>query len=157
MDIFEEARSLSVMMKMRGLSQNGLAKMLGVSQPYVANKLRLLQLDKNVQDKIIAANLSERHARALLRLEEEKRHIALYKIIERSMTVAESEALVDTMRISSSPKLVGAADRLSHIDKFIDCTGESLKTLSSLGIKASQKINYFDNKILITIYIENGK
>ena len=68
MNMFDEARALSGTIKMRGISQSEMAKMLGVSQSYIANKLRLLTLDDGLKAKICESNLTERHARAILRL-----------------------------------------------------------------------------------------
>ncbi len=157
MNMFDEAKSLETMMKMRSLSQCQVAKMLGVSQSYVANKLRLLKLESKLQEKILSNSLSERHARTLLRLDENQRTAALDKICERGLSVAESEALVDFLRMGNTPKISGKANQLSHIDKFINSTKESLKTLSSVGVKSTQKVNYFGDKILITICIEEAK
>ncbi len=156
MNMFEEARSLDGMIKMRRLSQNQAAKMLGVSQSYVANKIRLLGLKKEHQDRIIATRLSERHARALLRLEEDLRSDALEKIIERGLTVSESEALIDFMNTHNLPKKVGNADRLRAIDIFLDGIKNSLASLCAIGVTSSQKTSYFGNKMVITICIENG-
>ena len=158
MDMFMEAKSLNVMMKMRKMSQNEAAKMLGVSQSYVANKLRLLQLDEGLREQIKAYNLSERHARALLRLKDSsERQKALNAICERAMSVSESEALIDFMRVDEMPKRIGRADRLSHIDKFIEASTESVRMLSSLGLNASQKVSYIGRKTAITIIIDEEK
>ena len=158
MDMFMEAKSLNVMMKMRKMAQKESAQMLGVSQSYIANKLRLLQLDEGMQEQITAYNLTERHARALLRLKESsQRRQALNIMCERAMTVAESEALIDFMRMDEMPKRIAMADRLSHIDRFIEASKESVKLLSSLGINASQKVSYFGRKTAITIIIDETK
>lgn len=158
MNMFEEAKSLTVMMKMRNLTQTELAKMLSVSQSYVANKLRLLSLCEDMQTQIIAAGLTERHARALLRLKsKEEQQKALDIICERQLSVAESEALVDLFHIGETPKTVGQADRLRCIDKFLKSTKESLTTLSSLGIKATQKVTHLGTKTMITICLDEIK
>lgn len=156
MSMFDEARSLQVMMKMRGLSQSEVAKMLGTSQSYVANKLRLLGLDEELQRKIVAAGLTERHARALLRLDEELRPAALDKICERRLTVRESEALVDFMNTHNLTNKISGADRLRAIDIFLDGMKNSLASLCAIGVTSSQKTSYFKNKMVITICIENG-
>lgn len=156
MSMFDEARSLRVMMKMRGLSQGEVAKMLGTSQSYVANKLRLLGLDEELQMKIVATGLTERHARALLRLDEELRPEALDKICERRLTVRESEALVDFMNTHNLANEIGNADRLRAIDIFLDGMKNSLASLCAIGVTSSQKTSYFGNKMVITICIENG-
>lgn len=156
MSIFDEARSISVMMKMRRMTQSQTAKMLGVSQSYVANKLRLLNLDEKLQKRICEANLTERHARALLRLTAEGREAALEEIIERKMTVAEAEALVDFLHIKDISETVGQSDRLRSVGYFMDETKKTLSALRSLGVFATQKVSYYGSKIMITICIENG-
>ena len=155
MSMFDEARSIAVMMKMRGLSQTETAKMLGVSQPYIANKLRLLQLDEGLQNKICASGMTERHARSLLRLSPEQRGEALDRIIAKNLSVAESEALIDFMRSADIPRKIGGADRIRGIDMFIKETKNTLSALSSIGVTTSQKVSYHGSKIMITIAIEN--
>lgn len=158
MNMFVEAKSLYVMMKMRKMSQNEVAKMLGVSQSYVANKLRLLKLSEDMQGQIIDSGLSERHARALLRLKSEKeRGQALDKIQKRGLSVAESEALIDFMRMGVAPKQIGQADKLLHTDRLVEVIKDSLSTLSALGIENSHKVSYLGRKMIITIVINDEK
>ena len=158
MNMFDEARSLQGMIKMRNLSQNQVANMLGVSQSYVANKLRLLSLDNALQEQILSSNLSERHARALLRLKsKEQRQQALDQICSRNLSVAKSEALIDLLHIGETPRLIGVSDRLICIDNFLKSTKESLTTLSSFVINASQKVTHLGTKTFITICIDEEK
>ena len=158
MSMFDEAKSIATMMKMRNLTQGEVAKMLGVSQSYVANKLRLLKLDESMRERIIKADLSQRHARAILRLKsDEDRSKALDKICERGLSVAESEALVDMLSLSEVPTVFGKAKALSAIDAFIDSLKQSLTIIRSSGADAKSKINYENNKVYISICIdENG-
>ncbi len=158
MSMFDEAKSIATMMKMRNLTQGEVAKMLGVSQSYVANKLRLLKLDESMRERIIKADLSERHARAILRLKsDEDRSKALDKICERGLSVAESEALVDMLSLTEVPTVFGKAKALSTIDAFIDSIKQSLTIIRSSGADAKSKINYENNKVYISICIdENG-
>ena len=156
--MFDEARSIATMMKMRKLTQSEVAKMLGVSQPYIANKLRLLKLDESMQDKIVKSGLSERHARAILKLtDNEDRAKALDKICERGLSVAESEALVDMMTLTEAPRIMERGKMLSLIDSFIDSTKRSLDIIRASGATAKSNINYENNKVYISICIdENG-
>lgn len=156
--MFDEARSIATMMKMRKLTQSEVAKMLGVSQPYIANKLRLLKLDESMQDKIVKSRLSERHARAILKLtDNEDRAEALDKICERGLSVAESEALVDMLTLTEAPRIMERGKMLSLIDSFIDSTKRSLDIIRASGATAKSKINYENNKVYISICIdENG-
>lgn len=117
MNMFDEARALEGTMKMVGLTQEELAQRLGVSQSYVANKLRLLRLPTDIQNEIVARSLSERHARTLLRLcETELLHDVLMRVAEDGLTVSETEQLVDAvMQTQSNAPLHTLSEQLSHI------------------------------------------
>ena len=157
MIMFEEARSLSGMMKMCKITQSEMAKRLGVSQSYVANKLRLLKFDEKMQQKITESGISERHARALLRLgEENARKDALCAVIERSLTVGETEALVDFLHTASAPKRIGKADAHSQINVFKDTLKESIESLARLGVSARQSTDFYGTKTYITICIDES-
>lgn len=155
MNMFEEAASIKGMMSMMKLTQSEMAKKLGVSQSYVANKLRLMKHTERHKARILELNLSERHARALLRLEdEETREIALEKIGERGFNVAESEALIDLLYEQEAPKRIGKADRLSAVNSFRESIKSSLERLTSLGVDAQSRSYYYMDKLYISIAIE---
>ncbi len=157
MNMFEEARSLAGTMKMCKLTQGGLAKRLGVSQAYVANKLRLLTYSCDMQKRILDAGLTERHARAVLRLRnDEARASALERIIRDKLTVRESEAVVDIMFDSYMPIYTERAVSSDMISTFKGLINSSLKTLRSHGIKAREHIDFYGKKTYITISIDEG-
>ncbi len=156
MNMFDEARSLAGMIKMRRLSQSEVAKMLGVSQSYVANKIRLLGLDEELQKRIAESNLSERHARLLLSLDESARSEALDKICEGRLNVKESEALVSFMNTHNLPNKIDNSSRLRAIEIFLKGTKGSVSSLSSIGISATQKVSYHGRKMIVTICIDEG-
>lgn len=84
----EEARSYNKLLNMGETTQEELAKKLGVAQPTVANKIRLLNLSEEVQAALLNRKISERHARSLLRLgSKEEQNDMLNKVIEQRMTV----------------------------------------------------------------------
>ena len=96
--LFEEAEGIRALMNEWGLSQYETAVRLGKSQSAVANKLRLLRLNPDQRARIVAAGLSERHARALLRLVEDKeRDDALNEIIARQLSVRETEEYIEAL------------------------------------------------------------
>ena len=114
MNIFEEARALHGTIQMCGITQQEIAKRLGVSQSYVANKLRLLNFSSGMQEKIIEYGICERQARALLRIKDERvQESALAQIAERKMTVAEGEAFVEALceKQEDKPSLRSDIDR----------------------------------------------
>ena len=155
--MFEEAKSLDVMMKKRNLSQKEAANMLGVSQSYIANKLRLLKLSTDLQEKILSSGLSERHARALLKLKApESQRIALDKICDQKMSVAESEAMIDVMLMSKPTPIFSKAERLKAIESFISQMKGSIDTIRSFGAAASMKTSYERNRVYISIFISEN-
>ena len=84
----EEARSYKSLLDKGYLTQDQLAKRMGLSQPSVANKLRLLNLDEEVQEALLAEKISERHARTLLGIQDkEEQREWLHRIINERLTV----------------------------------------------------------------------
>lgn len=156
MNMFDEARALSGMLKMRGMTQAEIAKKLGVSQSYIANKIRLLKLSDKVQQKILDTGLCERQARQLLRLDsEEDILLAIEKIHENKLTVLEGEAVVDTLVEKEAPKRLSRLERCERIDSFLSFINASLENLSAIGIRSDSRVERYNEKRYITISIED--
>ncbi|MBE7054451.1 MAG: nucleoid occlusion protein [Ruminococcaceae bacterium] len=95
LSFFEEARAFSNIINEHGLTQEELAQKLGKNQSTIANKLRLLKLSKFVISIIEENNLTERHARALLKLPDEYMQLkVLNKVCEEDLNVKETEKIV---------------------------------------------------------------
>ena len=97
LDPFDTARGIKEVIRLWGCTQAEAARRLGLSQPALANKLRLLTLTPEQQDLCTANHLSERHARAVLRLPEGRRTAALEKIARDNLSVRQADKLVDSM------------------------------------------------------------
>ena len=92
----EEAAAISKLITTYGMSQEEAARRLGRSQPAVANKLRLLRLSPACGELLRKYELTERHARALLRLEDEDTRLAALRHIgEKKLTVAAAEEYIE--------------------------------------------------------------
>lgn len=92
----EEAEGYHQLLQHFGLTQEELAQRVGKSQSTIANKLRLLRLSPRARQILVQAQLTERHARALLRLPDDKaQEEVLQVVVERGLNVRETEALVD--------------------------------------------------------------
>ena len=89
----EEAVSYKKILDM-GMTQEQLAKKLGKNQSTVANKLRLLNLIDEVQEALLYHKISERHARSLLKLDEEGQHHMLKRIIDERLTVRKTDQAI---------------------------------------------------------------
>ena len=93
---FEEAEGYQSLIREHGFTQEELAARLCKNQSTVANKLRILKLPRQVKDRIIKGGLTERHARALLRLHNEEAQLRLLEhICERALSVKATEELVE--------------------------------------------------------------
>ena len=95
LNMFEQAAAISSLIRMYDLTQEDIARKLSVSQSFVANKLRLLRYLPEEKTLILSSSLTERHARALLRLSGEDRLLALRHVIENHLNVAETEEYVE--------------------------------------------------------------
>ncbi len=95
LSVFEEAEGINRLINVYGLTRPEVAEKLGIAESTLSNKLRLLRLDMELRRRLEAARLTERHARALLRLPEEKRSKALDVIIAEQMTLTEAEKYID--------------------------------------------------------------
>ena len=100
----EEARAYSRLMSRYSMSQEQVAKAVGKSQSAVANKLRLLRHSPAVLTALLEGNLTERHGRALLKLEDECQKLSAISYITRgSLSVAQTEAYIDSL-LTPSPQ-----------------------------------------------------
>lgn len=89
----DEAQAYKSLMDLNDLTQTALAKDMGKSQSYVANKLRLLKLSQKVQDALVAGKITARHGRALVSLSEADQARVLDEIIAKNLNVKETEAI----------------------------------------------------------------
>ena len=94
----EEAVAYGKLLELHNLTQEALAQRLGKGQSTVANKLRLLKLPEEVQEAILAKQITERHARALIPLKKPEKQVALLQeVIEKNLNVKQTEDRVDKM------------------------------------------------------------
>jgi ParB family chromosome partitioning protein len=96
LNYIEEAEGYENLLKDHNYTQEQLAAIIGKKQSTIANKLRILRLPDDVKKKLLEYNLTERHARALLRLPDENAQIKmLEKIKEKNYTVKKTEEVID--------------------------------------------------------------
>ncbi len=101
----DEANAYVNLMKNFNITQEELAKKLGKTQSTIANKIRLLKLGRSVQEQLLNKGLSERHARALLRLDTENKQMnMLNEISKRGLTVSQAEKRIDKINEEKTAK-----------------------------------------------------
>ncbi len=147
LSIFEEAFAISALIKEWGLTQDESSKRLGMSQSALANKLRLLKLLPSEQRMIEENKLTERHARAILRLEStEDRAKVLDAVVKNGLNVKKTEELID--RIVEPPKkriTKGVVPK--DIRLFINTIDHAVSTMLTAGINAKAERKETDEYI----------
>ena len=149
LDYIEEARAISRLLSQWGMSQEQAAKCIGKSQSAVANKLRLLRHSQPVLNALRAGNLTERHARALLKLPDEGTKLsAIAEIVRQNMSVARAEKYVESL-CAQSPQ----TKPMVNLAAFLNGLSQSLARIQSCGIGAVSERRETEDKIVLTITI----
>ncbi len=155
LNFIEEAEGYALLMKRFNLTQEVLAQRLGKSQSTIANKLRLLKLPDAVKKSLLQNNLTERHARALLKLDSEEMQQKIIKeILEKGLTVSQTEARIEKIRgaRSGSPepkKLPRAVVRDFRI--FLNTIREAIKIIEDSGLKPEVNEKMEEEYVEVTI------
>ena len=145
----EEAQGIRRLLEQWGMSQEQAARLLGKSQSAVANKLRLLKHEDAVLDALREAKLTERHARALLRLRnQEEKLAAIREIVQRELTVARTEKYVDSLLSGQV-----SAPRGANVSAFLNSLSASVQKIQRSGIRAVSERRETDSQIVLTITI----
>jgi len=120
----EEARSYEMLLNRGYMTQEELAKKMGISQSAISNKLRLLTLEDDVQKAVLHEKISERHARSLLKIKDSDNQIKmLNRIIKERLTVKQLEEEIKKMNNNQSseiPKINSQPDIISILNNAID-------------------------------------
>lgn len=156
LDCWEEAQAIARLISRYGLSQEEAARRLGRAQPTVANKLRLLRLPEDVRALLRENGLTERHARALLRLQDpEVQRRAAGDMARRGMNVAQAEAYVK--KLLQSDQVTPPRGRSTYIIKdvrlFLNSVDRGLHLMRQAGVDAGWNRQDTDREILLTIRI----
>ena len=149
LDFVEEARGISRLIEQWSMSQEQAAKLLGKSQSGVANKLRLLRHSTQVLQAIREAGLTERHARALLKLPTEPQKMQVIALaIKLDMSVARMERYID--ELLEAPK--GTTPKV-NLGAFLNNLNQSLARIQLSGIPAVSERRETESQIVVTITI----
>jgi len=168
LDLFEEAAAISSLIRLTGMTQEQCARRLAVSQSFVANKLRLLKLSPEEQNAILAGGLSERHARALLRIEAgDERMQVLGAMVKRGMNVAAAEEYVESllcaearaMEIRRQPEKSEQKTRLVLKDMrlFYNTIDHAVDVVRKSGIAVESVREETENGVVISIRLPDVK
>lgn len=150
LDFIEEAFGISMLMQNWSMSQEQVAQLLGKSQSAIANKLRLLRHSAQVLDAIRTAALTERHARALLRLGSDEEKLATIETISRQgMSVARAESFITSLLATRDEKSAPRA----NVSAFLNTLTQSLARIQSCGVPVVSERRETEQEIRVTITI----
>lgn len=149
LDYIEEARGIRLLMEQGCYSQEQVAALLGKSQSGIANKLRLLQHSDRVLDGLREAALTERHARALLKLQTDGQKLQAISYIQKhGLSVARTEQYVETLLEGQLEKRARA-----NVGMFLNNLNQSLARIQQCGVPAISERRETDRQIVLTITI----
>ena len=164
LNMFEEAYGYKRLIECHGLTQEEVARRMSISQSAVANKLRLLRLPFEEQKIILENNLTERHARALIRIDrDDTRRACLGKIIDEKLNVSATESLVEEYLLekepvkkdAASPEKPTAASERSR-EKGLDSTVKSIRKRVDLWVNegGNAEINVTNRASAVEIFVK---
>ncbi len=147
LSLFEEAEGINYLINEYGMSFSEVATKLGMAQSTLSNKLRILRLEPALRERITAAALSERHARALIRLPKEMRSDALDKIIGEALSIRESEKYIEQLlqkiqsekEFANSTPTVKRKTAIGDLRIFSNSLSRLVDTMVASGINASHE------------------
>ena len=150
----EEANAYLNLMRTSGLTQEELAKKIGKSQASVANKIRLLQLPKEIQEGVSSGMITERHGRALLGVDKEQQNAVYKTILKKGFNVKKTEDYIQSLKTPKEVKQKGSLHGITkHIRIAMNTIEQAVKMINNGGIKASVDSHEEGNDIVMTVRI----
>jgi len=156
----EEAQAIARLISEHHMSQEEAAVKLGRSQSAVANKLRLLRLSGDCCRLLRENALTERHARAVLRLEdEEERLAALRWIAKEKLNVAQTEAYIEAVlsEAQTAPPQPRRALILKDVRLFLNSLTRGVTLMREAGVEADVSRRETENEIVVTVHIPRAR
>ena len=158
LNVFEQASSIAALIDIYHLTQDEAAKQLSVSQSFVANKLRILRLTAPEREKILAYNLTERHARALLKVDSVEQRLRIIDYIaRRGLNVATTESYIDRFISEEAEAKAAKAPRrivLKDIRIFYNSIDRAVDIVRQAGIDIESEREEGDDEAVVTIRIK---
>ena len=159
LNMFEQAAAFAALVDTYNLTQEQIAKSLCCSQSYVANKLRLLNFSRSHRELICKNSLTERHARALLRVRsEEDRGKLLRTVIARGLNVARTEELIERYLSESRTEKPAVPDKgqrviLREVKLFYNSVQRAVDLIRGAGVDVQTEQKELADTTEITIRI----
>ncbi len=152
---FEQAEGLRDVMVLWDCTQAEAARRLGMAQPTFANKLRLLQLTQDQRQFVLENHLTERHARAVLRLPENRRSEALITMSRRKMNARAADQYVEKL-LRAAPAPARRRQMVRDVRIFVNTIDHAIRLMTDSGVPATAHREDGDGYIEYTVRIPVG-
>ncbi|MBQ7883631.1 MAG: ParB/RepB/Spo0J family partition protein [Phascolarctobacterium sp.] len=154
----EEAEGYEQLMEQFHLTQEAMATRVGKKQSTIANKLRLLKLSLNVRGELRAAGLTERHARALLKLKEEAQQLeVLAVIVKNAYNVRQTEQYIEKLLEEKQPEKKKRMLIVNDVRIYLNSIKQVVDTIKTAGIPCEMEQNLEGDEVVIQLRIKNQK
>ena len=153
LDFIEEAKAIQTLASYYGMRQDEIASSLGKTQSAVSNLLRLLRLSPEIQQKLINNNLTQRHARALLKLSSHKQSEVIDIIVKKKLNVAQTEKLVESICAEEEKPHRKRKLFFGDVKIFINTINHAIETMQSAGIDAHVEKKESDSSYTFTVTV----
>ncbi|WP_138204199.1 nucleoid occlusion protein [Haloimpatiens lingqiaonensis] len=156
LNFLEEAEAYYNLIKDHSYTQEQLAEVIGKKQSTIANKIRLLKLEPQIRQILLENNLTERHARALLKLpSEELRNKVLKEVIQKSLNVKKTEEIIERelLKLCSEEVAADGKKRIKGIFSPRIYVNTIKQVFDKYGITANYKSKELEDSIEVTIRI----
>lgn len=158
LDFFEEAVAIEKLLTDYGMTRDEICKKLGKAPPTISNKLRLLRLPEEIRLRITQENLTERHARALLKLTSvSQMERAMSIIAEKRLNVSETERLVSQILTNDSRHRQPTVKLFKDVRIFVNTLNHAVDTMRRAGIEADSAKSETDEYIEYIVRIPKSR
>ncbi len=154
----EEAEGYEQLMEQFHLTQEAMAARVGKKQSTIANKLRLLRLSPTVRKVLVDAVLSERHARALLKLPDDTRRLeALEVIIAKKYSVRQTEEYIAKLLDAKQPEKQRRMVIVNDVRIYLNSIKQVVGAIKDVGIPVSMEQTMDGDEVVVSLRIKNQK
>lgn len=154
----EEAEGYEKLIKEFNLTQEAMAARVGKKQSTIANKLRLLKLSYRVRQILLEADLSERHARALLKLDDEEKQVqVLTAVIDNGYSVRQTESYIDRMLDKEEKQKRKRPIIVSDVRIYLNSIKQVVNAIKEVGIPVNMEQEVDGDDVIVSVRIKNMK
>lgn len=154
----EEAEGYEKLMQQFHITQEAMAARVGKKQSTIANKLRLLRLSDRIRKILVEANLSERHARALLKLDDEEKQVqVLTAVIDNGYSVRQTENYIEKMLADKKQEKKKRLVIVNDVRIYLNSIKQVVNAIKDVGIPVNMEQTVDGEDVIVSLRIKNMK